>query len=408
MAKYTKWKEEASNQDYKIFRLVLIICASVVLFADLFFLFYPDNIEWEWCPSLTSFLSSLLAALLCTIVLNVYELKRATKYDDHDVIHDQLSAIQNSLLIKDVGIKKVCSETTFDAENGFDDLFNNSKLAISILIHGRTFLRKHQKAIVSRFNRDGFITKCFFVNPESEFLKLVSLKTKNDVNEIKRYITDNVTNLIKEYKNSKKKGALEIYFMDLPPMQAVYIFDDTIVECKYYSSKEKAPSSYVTIYENKSNNDSIGKGFVDDSIKIERESKCVFHSSIECDDRFMSFLKDKFEVFDSVDWNNNKPNSLEFNKATSSTKTIFFALKYYHHIDEYESNNSFCISHFKKKEDLLGTKGSLYFITGVGGNPENPSIIYVYLYKQENGFVRKIAKSSNDMLKFSLRNFGLK
>lgn len=401
-----KWKKVAKKLDLDNYQIKLILAAIVIAVIALLL---PDNVkaDLKWGVPIISFLTSIFAALICTASLNIYEKKSKNKYDEMSALNKALEEINNKLAIMPTDIKQVCTEEEYDAINGFNYQFENSKKSTSVLIHGRTFVRKHRKAIISRFNKDGFVSKWFFVNPESAFLELIKKKTGQQIDSIKEHIEHNVNILIEEYRNSDRLGALEIFYMNLPPMQAVYIFDETIIECKYYSSTIKGPCSYVVIYNNKGNKAGIGGGFVDDCIKIEMESKCVFSSYVDSDYQFMTYLKGIMDGLSITEWHNNQPDKLEFITATSKNDhTILFGYRYYKDDADYDRNLDFCISQFKKKELQNDGHLRLFFITGIGGGASCPSRINIFQYGKGNVFVPKSSKRASRIKAIYLKDFG--
>ncbi|MBO7082503.1 MAG: hypothetical protein J6W30_01515 [Bacteroidales bacterium] len=401
-----KWKKIAEKLDLDNYQIKLILAAILITVVVLFL---PEDIKTDskWGVPLISFLTSIIAALICTASLNIYEKKRKNRYDESNTLNKTLEEINDKLAIMPTDIKQVSTEEEYDAINGFNYQFENSKKATSVLIHGRTFIRKHKKAIISRFNKDGFVSKWFFVNPNSEFLKLIKEKTGQKTDSIKEHIETNVNILIDEYRNSDRLGALEIYYMNLPPMQAVYIFDDTIIECKYYSSTVKGPCSYVVIYKNKGNKTGIGGGFVDDCIKIEMESKCVFSSYVDSDGLFMTYLKGIMDGFSITEWRNNQPDKLEFITATSNNdNSIQFSYRYYKDDADYDRNLDFCISQFKKIALQNDENSKLFFITGIGGGASCPSRINISQFGKGNVFIPKSSKRTSRIKAVYLKDFG--
>lgn len=400
------WKKIAENLDLNNYQIKLILAAFVIA-VIVFILPVLLKTDWVWNIPITSVLSSILAALICTASLNIYEKRSKIKYDEQNALNKAIEEINNKLAIMPTDIKRVCTEEEFDTTNGFNNQFENSQKSVSVLIHGRTFIRKHRKAIISRFNKDGFVSKWFFVDPDSAFLEMISKKTNQSIDSIKKYITDNANTLIEDYRRSDRLGALEIYYMNLPPMQAVYIFDDTIVECKYYSSTVKGPCSYIVTYNNKGNKGSIGGGFVDDCIKIETESRCIFSSYVDSDNQFMTYLKGLMDGLTITEWHNNQPDKLEFITATSNNNnTILFTYRYYKDDTDYDRNLDFCISQFKKKESQNSEHLRLFFITGIGGGASNPSRINIFQFGKENIFVPKSSRRSSRIKKIYLKDFG--
>lgn len=401
-----KWKTIAEKLDLDKYQIKLILAALIIAFLlSLFFIIVKT--ERQWFVPLTSILTSIIAALICTASLNIYEKKSKIKYDDQNTLTKTLEEINNKLAILPSDIKQVCTEEVFNSINGFSNQFENSKKSTSVLIHGRTFIRKHRKAIVSRFNKTGFVSKWFFVDPDSVFLEMVSKRTRQPIDSIKDNIKSNTNTLIEEYRNSEKLGALEIFYMKLPPMQAVYIFDDIIVECKYYSSTVKGPCSYVMIYNNKGNKGSIGGGFVDDCTKIETESKCIFSSYLDSDNQFKMYLKKIMGGFDITEWHNNQPDELMFITAKSNNNhSILFTYRYYEDDSDFDRNRDFCISQFKKKESRNDEGLRLFFIVGIGGGASNPSRINIYQFERDRILIPKSSKRSSRIKKIYLKDFG--
>ena len=321
------------------------------------------------------------------------------------MIKDAINVVANKDIV-DSGIQTICIEDDFNKK--FDSLYQDSKLSISVLIHGRRFLNKHNEAIMSRFNKKGTVTKWFFLDPDNISVDIVSKKTRDrDSNNIKELINKNKQLLIDKYEESLKLGSLEIYYLQLPPMQAVYIFDTSIVECKYFSSSFKQQNNYVVLYnydknETKNVLRSIGNGFYHDYLHMEEESKCVFSSHTLSDQQFKQYLKRKFSDFTSNDWDrvHNKHDVLDFINVQNGNKTIVFGYRYFQDDFAYEHNIRFCINQFKEKAQ--NSTDILFFIMGKDGTCSNPK--YLILSKFENNkFPMITSKTGKSLEKFRFK-----
>ena len=177
---WTKFK----NLYLTSFQLVLFIIALVLIIICIFFYFQLKDDNYNQLSLIVSVFSSIIAALLCSAIINVYEMRRKDAIDNDEkrelannftMIKDAIKVVANKSIVKS-GIENICTEDQFNVDNGFDTLYQESKIAISILIHGRSFVTKHKDAIVSRFNKEGFETKWFFVDPDNEFIDIASKK----------------------------------------------------------------------------------------------------------------------------------------------------------------------------------------------------------------------------------------
>lgn len=412
---WTKFK----NLYLTSFQLVLFIIALVLIIICIFFYFQLKDDNYNQLSLIVSVFSSIIAALLCSAIINVYEMRRKDAIDNDEkrelannftMIKDAIKVVANKSIVKS-GIENICTEDQFNVDNGFDTLYQESKIAISILIHGRSFVTKHKDAIVSRFNKEGFETKWFFVDPDNEFIDIASKKTGRSSADIKDLIKKNTQLLIDEYLKSSKLGTLEIYYLKLPPMQAVYIFDTSIVECKYFSSSNKQTSNYVVLYnydkkESKKEPRSIGNGFYHDYLCMEKESKCVFSSYIHTDKEFKQFLRKKFSSsdFSSSDWKtvHEIPDALDFITIQNRKRKIVIGYRYFNDRSCYEKNSSFCHSQFREKS--ASVSDALYFIMGTEGTCHEPRNIVVMKYA-DNKFSTVFAMPSIRLDKFLTKHF---
>lgn len=424
--KDNNWKKIASHifLSYSKETYIFLAIVVILMFIIIIFVVKPPELKPLIFTSICSILSSIIAAFICASIFTIKEKKY--QINSQNTIGEKLSDIDKK--IKNIGtalsdieskmktapsdIIKVCPEKELDLEKGFDSKYNSSKKSISVLIHGRTFISTHKDSIISRFNKKGFETKFFFVDPDSRYLDMVARKTNRIVEELRRNINESVNTLIDEYQKSKKWGTLYVYYMELPPMQAVYIFDDQIIECKYYSSTKKGPFSYVIIHKNEGY---IGKGFTKDCKDLESESKCVFSHYIDSDNLFRDrCLKEKFNGFSIDDWPSNSVDGLKFVEAkktdTKNKKeiTLIFCYRYYKNKNEFKKDQNYCISQFKKKkEEIAKDSSKLYlFITGFGGEPENPWEIKIYQYGKDGNFADKKTIKKGNKNKLILKDFG--
>lgn len=368
---------------------LLLILAACIFAIIVFLISFLGEQSNPWNTPLISIFSSVVAAFLCAASITFYEKRSKLEFDN--TIEDKINEINDKLSLMPSGIQKTCEEDTFKKD--FNLLYKESLNSTSILISGKDFFDKHKKSIISRFDKNTFTTKWFFMDPESEHLKMISAKTSRTQDELKDIINENVRFLKSSFENSKKMGTLEIYFMKLLPMQAIYIFDDVIVECKYFSSSEKLPSNHLIIYKNDGNPESLGYSFVDDSSRIEKESKCIFTSCyFENDKQFVNYLKGKMPY--ASEWGENNYEEIMFASAVKEDeKTVFmyFGCRYYDNQPEYDRNKKMILAQFKKKEEELrgcGDTTPLIFIAGIGRSPTHPRTVRKFRYKpNENEFV---------------------
>lgn len=380
-------KEKDSNQKVKrlqlnVFQIIFIAAALLDLIFIILIVVYK-NTSWSWYSPLLSILCSLMATFICTATISVYEKKKIL--DSNIPIDNILNDINNKLALQPTGVKNVCTENRFKEDNGFQNRYEISKNAISVLIHGHTHINDNKDVIASRFNKKGFVSKWFLLNPDSESLEMISKKTNSTKELIQERIKGSKDLLIQLYENSSQMGTLEIFYMSLLPMQAVYIFDDAIIECKYYSSIEKGPGNYILVYENNGNNKSIGHSFVDDCTRIEKESKCIFTSCYnKTDMQFKECLQGKTKI-SIVEWLDNKHDKLAFLSVNNNGMCIFeFGYRYYKNDVDFRRNKSFYYYQFRKEAENLQERDAnikLFFITGIGGKPNNPRAIIIYQYK---------------------------
>lgn len=268
------WKRIAKHNDLKKFQRGLIIAALLVLIVIIFLFAY--YFKQSWFNTAISLLTSVFAALICTATLSFYEKKNQLDYGDPYGITDSLADIADKLALMDTDIQGVCTESEFNAKIGFDSLYSSSKNATSIFLIGRNLFKKHKSSILSRFDQKGYVSRWLFIDPDCKYVEIISEKTKQPVKDIKATIRENVQTLINGYKMSSQKGSLEIYYMKLPPMQAIYVFDSAIYEFKYYSSSTQSPDNYVLIYDKNGNKRSIGNSLVEDCKRIINESKLIY------------------------------------------------------------------------------------------------------------------------------------
>ena len=392
----------------------LWIAAVIVFIAGGLFIWIADS-KWDAYNPIISVIASIFAAICCTLSLNIYEQKKKDQYNRN--LSGRLDNIENKLSVLPSGIKKATLESNITKE--ITALYRESESATSVLIHGKSFINDHKEAIVSRFNKPGSVSKWFFLNPESEYVSLVVKRTqKNNSEEIKRFIIDKVHYLKEEYENSKKLGILEIYYLNTPPMQAVYVFDHTVVECKYYSSNEKGSGSHIIVYEKNNEENSIGHGLADDCIRLEKEAICVFSSRyFESDQKFNEYLGKKAALKSLL--GSNYPNfssmmnnyeSLYFVPVYNHDEIVlFFCYRFYQEEGEYNKNRNFYKRQFAKKAIELRDKADpqvveaprLFFIKGVGGSASAPRSLKIIRYVYPDSF--EINSRGNQM---TLKNFG--
>ena len=418
-----KLEQAVDDLSLKAYKRGLWAAAIIVFVIGGLFIWFGEP-EWKAYNPVISVLASVFAAICCTISLNIYEKKKKNIIDRN--LNGRLNTIENKLSVTDdnglgtiiknelnaksgdiserlfsiekklsllpAGVKKICSETDFNKENGFDELYKNSNNAMSVLVYGKKFIELHFHAIVSRFEKAGSVSKWFLIDPDSDFLGMISKKTGRTETQIKGYINENVKLLIDKYESSSKLGELEIYYMCLPPMEAVYVFDDTIVECKYYSSMLQVTGNHVIVYENNNDKTSIGNSFVADCSRLEKESKCIFTSHYYVNDKqFMSFLKGKMPY--ASGWRENDFKKIGFASAYKENgNDIFmhFGCRYYDRQSEFDRNKKMLLAQYKEEEEELRRYGEtmpLVFIAGIGDSPNHPRTIRKFRYKpNENEF----------------------
>lgn len=397
------------------FQLVLFI-GALVLIIVCFIVYYQLQDD---SSLIISILSSIIAALLCSAIINIYEIRRKDMIDNDEKkeLNQKLTEIKNAVTIfsnksiVDSGIKNICTEDQFNVDNGFDNLYLESKISISILIHGRSFVTKHKDAIISRFNKEGFETKWFFVDPDNEFVDITSKKTGRSSADIKELIKHNTQLLIDEYMKSSKLGTLEIFYLKFPPMQAVYIYDTSIIECKYFSSSNKQTSNYVVLYnydkkEPKNGSRSIGNGFYHDYLSMEKESKCVFSSYVHTDKEFKKYLKEKFSSSDfySQDWEtvHDAYDTLDFIYVHNRKRKIVIGYRYFKDNSCYERNSSFCHAQFAHKSEQMAEE--LFFVMGFDGSCHEPKTIVISKFT-DNKFASGKSIPSKKLDKFAAKYF---
>ena len=337
-----------------------------------------------------------------------------------DSINSKLGLINDKLSILPSGIKKADLESNITSD--IDKLYRESENATSVLIHGNSFIGFHKNAIVSRFNKPGSVSKWFFLNPESDYLSLVARRTKKiHTEDVKTYIIDKVSLLKEEYENSKKLGILEIYYLNNPPMQAVYVFDHTIVECKYYSSTDKGTGNHIIVYENNDNASSIGHGLAADCINLEKhDSICVFSSRYyESDQEFNEYLwkKASLRTLLSGNYTNssalmNGYESLYFIPVSHRGEIVlFFCCRYFQEEQLFYKNKNYYENQFVKKTNELkeiemvkpqnSEETRLFFVMGFGGTPSSPRFLKINQYIHPGIF-----KAIPCGKKMTLKNFG--
>lgn len=395
------------------YQLVLFIIMLVLVLVCVILYYHMKDGGFDTLSLCISVFSSIIAALFCTATINIHEMKRKNEIDNveklelennYAAIINTIKNISNKSII-DSGVQKICTEDEF--RNDFDALYKKSKTSISILIHGRSFLKKHKNSIMYRFNKRGFETKWFFLDPENSFVDILSRKTDRNSENIKELIKNNTKLLIDEYINSEQLGTLEIYYLKLPPMQAVYIFDTSVVECKYFSSLYKQPSNYVILYnydrnEAKTEPKSIGNGYYQDYMNMEKESNCVFSSYIHTDRKFKKYLKVKFSDFTSNDWekDHNNPNTLDFISVQYGNKSILIGYRYFQDDFVQEQNKNFCLDRFREKAS--NSADTLFFIMGKDGTSDAPKHLVLFKY-DKNVFPMIMAKTGKSLEKFKFK-----
>lgn len=419
-------KNDTSSKIKKLylsnFQLVLFVLVLVLIIVCVILFYQMKHDDYSLLSLSISILSSVIAALLCSAIINVYEMRRKDEVDNEEkkeltnnfrMIKDAIDVVANKSIINS-GIKNICSEDQFNANEDFNTLYRESKTSISILIHGRSFVTKHKDAIISRFDKEDFETKWFFVDPDNEFIDIVSKKTERSSAEIKKLIKNNTHLLIDEYNKSSKQGTLEIYYLKFPPMQAVYIFDTSIVECKYFSSSIKQTSNYVVLYsydkkEPKNEARSIGNGFYHDYLCMEKESKCVFSSYVNTDKEFKKYLQGKFSSSDFIsdDWEtvHDDPNSLDFITVKNRNKIITIGYRYFKDRSCRERNSSFCHAQFMKKSESI--EDQLFFIMGFEGSCHEPKNIVISKFI-DNKFSSGVTLHTKKLDKIVTRHFNKK
>lgn len=415
---FENWRQKLKQLELLVYKKTLIsLLIAVVLIGVIFFVVIDrlpftekNSINTIVCFGL-SILSSIISAFLCSISLSIMEKK--SHLNEQNIILGRLTEIDDKLKITQTDIVDVCTENKYDADSGFDNLYDSSKSSISVLIHGRSFIKRHKNAIISRFDKDGYETKCLFVDPDSKYLEMIARKTGHNVESLKEYINNSVATLKNGYINSNKSGGLEIYYMPLPPMQAVYVFDDKIIECKYYSSSEKGPGSFVVIYKNNGKRASIGYGFVEDCKKLMSEARCIFTGFIYSDDLFKEYLQVMLAKYNIDDFSSHQPDELMFISANRTTYnhycSFLFSYRYYNSYGNYEKNKNFCISQFSKKSQMLGSSTQkMFFVVGLGGEPTNPREIKIIKYEKTCVFdeIKTIKTRKREEKEFFLKDFG--
>lgn len=450
--KQRAYKKLAIDYFRKHYRSVLVIATLIIAFAIVSIIVFVKT-DWKGYSAIISILTSIFAGLCLTISLENYEKKKENFDVDFEgklnsinmelsSINTELSRVNNEgvggikghiesinsklVLINDKlsilpsGIKKADLESNITSD--IDKLYRESENATSVLIHGNSFIGLHKSAIVSRFNKPGSVSKWFFLNPESDYLSLVARRTKKiHTEDVKTYIIDKVSLLKEEYENSKKLGILEIYYLNNPPMQAVYVFDHTIVECKYYSSTDKGTGNHIIVYENNDNASSIGHGLAADCTNLEKhDSICVFSSRYhESDQEFNEYLwkKASLRTLLSENYTNssalmNGYESLHFIPVNHHGEIVlFFCCRYFQEEQLFCKNKNYYENQFAKKANELkgiekvkpqnSEETRLFFVMGFGGTPTSPRFLKINQYIHPGIF-----KAIPCGKKMTLKNFG--
>ena len=420
----------------KKYQLILIISAITTAFFLILIIILGDD-NWKGYSPIISILTSIFAALCCAISLEYYE-KRKKQIFDSDLenrleniekklsidnkegigafredivdVRDGLERIDHTLPLLSSGILKAGLESSFKGD--IDTYYKESDNATSVLIHGNSFINNHKDAIISRFNKPDSVSKWFFLNPDSDYLSLVAKRTKkNSSEDVKKLIIEKVNLLKDEYENSNKSGILEIFYMDNPPMQAVYVFDQIVIECKYYSSNEKGAGNYMIFYEKNNVDKKIGNGFADDCNKLEKESICSFSSRYyNSDQDFNKYLiQNNKTICGALVTSMNNYDSLSFVPIKNKGKIVmYFCYRYYHNTAQYQNNNNFYKYQFKKKTEELKVSANgkevprLFFIVGIGGSSSSPRTIKRMRYDYPDKFIQ----IQNEGFSLALRSFG--
>ena len=422
-----KTKKEQQHE-LTIFRLILIIVDLLIAIAYILCKSKLITISEEWDSCIESLMINLFSAILCAILVDCFLKKIETNgnnrnkekfneftnnlAENYKLIDNNLTKLNSKLTLLPSGIIEVCKEDVFNSNNGYNKLFNNSTTAICILNHGNRFYEKHHVAIYSRFDKKGFSTRCFFLEPkvDNDSIKVLSYRTNTTPEALASYINTNIQNLIDAYSSSSKEGSLEIFCMKSIPMQAIFVFDKHLIECKYYSSKEKGDFENIILHDRmNSNKNSISAGFVRDCKCIENESVCIYSSYVEQDNSFKKYLGKILSCINNTTFGENTSSEISIvNLVLSfngSVHSLNIGYRYYKDENVRETNRSFCITQYTNSYQKSYNSTPFFFICGIDGNPENPSRIIIQMYNNSSReFIVKSDLKSGQKPK--LRDFG--
>ncbi len=104
-----------------------------------------------------------------------------------------------------------------------------------VMNDGQRWIGNNTVALEERFSQKTE-TNFFTVDPESEFIKVLAIKTGMTEDDLKKKIEDSWKRIENAFEKSSKQGTLSIYALKTYPTKSVFISENILVETPYQIS----------------------------------------------------------------------------------------------------------------------------------------------------------------------------
>lgn len=252
-----------------------IVITIIVISLGLFL------VQAKWCTANTFWhtaIGNIASAILICGIISLLEHIIIKKIDDAKLAN--LFKLSSSVV--ESGLSEILTNSQ---DYHYHNLIVSSYEFSGILNDGRRWIGNHSDALEERFNKKGFSTEFYFVNPDSDFCKALAQKTDlpgQDTPDVK--IKQSISMLKSTYYRSSRQGLLHIYYLKNYPTQTLFYTENTIVVTPYQTSSGRAT---IPLYEYhyKKDKPSIGTHLYDDLQRVRDESTIVFDSTVEVQDK---------------------------------------------------------------------------------------------------------------------------
>ena len=239
------------------------IIASVLIIIGLLSMFVNSYLNNAY-QFLGDFSSAILVSGLLSLLFKIFQDKESE------------STLRRLLRIHDSVDELGLIEIKADVQSfNYSELIKESNKLDVVMNDGQRWIGNNTVALEERFSQKTE-TNFFTVDPESEFIKVLAIKTGMTEDDLKKKIEDSWKRIENAFEKSSKQGTLSIYALKTYPTKSVFISENILVETPYQisSGRVKIP---VYIYKKVARTDSPYWFVHNDVEEMKKESTLINH-----------------------------------------------------------------------------------------------------------------------------------